>query len=152
MALPAIGAQAPDFTLPSTDGSSITLSGLRGRPVLLAFFPLAFTGTCTAEMCEFSDNYDAYASRGVLVLPISVDSVPTLNAFKTQHAIKVAMLSDFHREVARLYGVLDENHFFARRAYILIDSSGRINWAYQEAELSQKRDTAELLTRLDGLG
>ena len=75
----AIGAPAPDFTLSSTSGKDVSLSGFRGRQnVLLACFPLAFTSTCTAELCAFSDDFDRFATTGTAVLPISVDSVPTL--------------------------------------------------------------------------
>ena len=84
------------------------LSSLRGKNVLMAFFPLAFTGTCTAEMCEFSEDYSKYQSAGAVILPISVDSVPTLKEFKAKERMQVDLLSDFKREVSRLYGVLLE--------------------------------------------
>jgi peroxiredoxin len=70
-ALPAVGTEAPDFTLPSTAGADVTLSSLRGRPVLLAFFPAAFTSVCTAEMCALSEDYAAFEEAGAVVLPIS---------------------------------------------------------------------------------
>ncbi|HEU5040944.1 MAG TPA: redoxin domain-containing protein, partial [Gemmatimonadales bacterium] len=77
-ALPAVGSPAPDFTLPSTSGKDVTLSALRGTHVLLAFFPLAFTRTCTTELCAFTDDYAQFQEAGVEVVPISVDSIPTL--------------------------------------------------------------------------
>jgi peroxiredoxin len=98
-ALPAVGAAAPDFTLPSTAGTDVTLSGLRGRNVLLAFFPLAFTKTCTVEMCAFSEDYSQFQSADTVVLPISVDSVPTLKEFKAKERLSVDLLSDFKRDV-----------------------------------------------------
>src|ERR687884_126344 len=70
---PSVGTLAPDFTLPSTSGERVTLSRLRGKPVLIAFFPLAFSPTCTAELCEMRDDWDDFASRNLVVLPISVD-------------------------------------------------------------------------------
>src|SRR3989449_6708550 len=76
--------------------------------VLLAFFPLAFTSTCTAENCAFSEDYDAFERAGTIVLPISVDSVPTLKEYKAKHAMRHDLLSDFKREVSRTYGVLLE--------------------------------------------
>ncbi len=107
--LPAVGAPAPDFTLPSTAGTDVTLSSLRGRKVLLAFFPLAFTSTCTREMCAFSEDYAQFQDEDTLVLPISVDSVPTLREFKAKEHLTVDLLSDFKREVSRRYGVLLED-------------------------------------------
>ena len=73
MSLPPSGARAPDFTLPSTSGWPVTLSGLRGKRVLIAFFPLAFTSTCTAELCAFSEDFDRFAEVDTVVLPVSVD-------------------------------------------------------------------------------
>src|SRR5215472_8318107 len=105
-AVPVVGDVAPDFTLPSTAGQSVTLSALRGKPVLIAFFPLAFTSTCTAEFCEMRDDHDQFVYRGVTVLPISVDSTATLKEYRHKHGFQVHMLSDFRREVSRLYGVL----------------------------------------------
>jgi peroxiredoxin len=149
---PRVGDLAPDFTLPSTAGGEVTLSGFRGkRNALLAFFPLAFTSTCTAELCAFSDDFDRFASAGTVVLPISVDSVPTLKAFKAQHAMKVDLLSDFKRVVARAYGVLIEEKFFTQRAYVLIDRAGRIRWQHTESELGHRRDDAELLRQIAAL-
>src|SRR5687768_14546813 len=100
-ATPTIGAPAPDFTLPSTAGRDVTLSSLRGRNVLLAFFPLAFTSVCTSEVCEFSEDYAQYGGATTEVLPISVDSIPTLKEFKRKERLAVDLLSDFKREVSR---------------------------------------------------
>lgn len=143
--IPTLGAPAPDFTLPSTAGRDVTLSALRGRNVLLAFFPLAFTSTCTAELCEFSTDYGQFERADTVVLPISVDSVPTLKAFKAQERMTVDLLSDFRRDVSRAYGVLLEDKFFANRAYILIDREGRVRWTHVESQLGHKRATAELV-------
>ncbi|HEX5004134.1 MAG TPA: redoxin domain-containing protein [Gemmatimonadales bacterium] len=147
-ALPPVGSPAPDFTLPSTAGREVTLSSLRGRRVLLAFFPLAFTSTCTAELCAFSDDFAEFAEAGVEVLPISVDSVPTLKAYKAAERMTVDLLSDFKRVVSRAYGVLDEDKFHSRRAYVLIDTSGVVRWTHLEAQLGQRRSNAELLEQV----
>lgn len=145
---PVVGTAAPDFTLASTSGEQVTLSALRGRRVLIAFFPLAFTSTCTTEMCAFSEDYDAFAEEGVTVLPISVDSVPTLNEFKTKHALKTDLLSDFRRDASRAYGVLLEHTFFATRAYFLVDAAGVIRWSHVEENPGMRRDDAELLAAI----
>ena len=146
--LPAVGAPAPDFTLPSTAGTDVTLSSLRGRKVLLAFFPLAFTSTCTREMCAFSEDYGQFQDENTVVLPISVDSVPTLREFKAKEHLTVDLLSDFTREVSRRYGVLLEDKFFANRAYVLVDRNGIVRWAFAEETPRTRRENAELLQQL----
>ena len=146
---PRVGDLAPDFTLPGTAGADVSLASFRGRKnVLLAFFPLAFTSTCTAELCAFSEDFDRFAGAGTAVLPISVDSVPTLKEFKAKYAMQVDLLSDFKRIAARAYGVLIEDKFFTQRAYVLIDRTGRIRWQHTEAELGHRRDDAELLRQI----
>lgn len=152
MPLPAVGAPAPDFTLPSTGGSDVTLSSLKGKHVLLAFFPLAFTGVCTAEMCAFTDDYGAFASADTVVLPISVDSIPTLKVFKEREQIGVDLLSDFKREVSRAYGTLLEQHFFSNRAYVLIDRAGVVRWTFAEETPGHRRENAEILAEIAKLG
>ena len=151
--VPAVGDAAPDFALQSTAGTTVRLSELRGKsPALLAFFPLAFTSTCTAELCDFSELFDQYAGKGVVVLPISVDSVPTLKEFKAKHAMKTDLLSDFRREASRAWAVLREDTFFSERAYFLVDRDGIVRWSHVESKLGDKRGTAELIDRVQGLG
>ena len=151
MSLPAVGSAAPDFALASTAGSEVKLSALKGKTVLLAFFPLAFTGTCTAELCAFSEDVGKFQSADTVVLPISVDSVPTLKAFKAKENMQVDLLSDFKREVSRMYGTLLEDKFFSKRAYVLIDKAGTIRWTHEEAELGHKRDNGDLLAQIKAL-
>jgi peroxiredoxin len=153
VSVPAVGDVAPDFTLASTSGEPVTLSKLQGKTnVLLAFFPLAFTGTCTAELCEFRDNFDALTGYGVQVLPISVDSVPTLNEFKGKHHFRTDLLSDFKRDASRAYGVLIPELFFSNRAYFLIDKTGRVRWAHVEATPGQKREFTDIVAEIKKLG
>ena len=149
VALPKLGTAAPDFTLASTSGSDVTLSKLRGKKVLLAFFPLAFTSTCTAELCEFSTDYAQFQGADTVVLPISVDAVPSLKAFKAKEQMTVDLLSDFKRDASRKYGVLLEDKFFSARAYVVIDRQGVIRWTHLETELGHKRGTAELIQALN---
>ncbi len=142
----AVGSPAPDFTLASTSGETVTLSSFRGqRHVLLAFFPLAFTSVCTSELCAFGDDFDAFSAAGVEVLPISVDAVPSLKEFRSKYAMKVQLLSDFKREAATAFGVLRPEAFFSERAYFLIDRDGVVRWAHVEAHPGLKRENAEIL-------
>lgn len=152
MKLPAVGSPAPDFTLPSTSGSDVTLSALRGRNVLLAFFPAAFTGVCTAEMCAFSEDYDAFASKGTMVLPVSVDNVPALQEFKRKEGLAVELLSDLGRAVSRAYGTYNEERFVSGRAYVLIDRDGLVRWTFAEVTPATRRENGELLAQLAALG
>ena len=148
---PQAGTPAPDFTLPSTSGERVTLSQLRGKPVLIAFFPLAFSSTCTAELCEMRDDWSEFESRGVVVLPISVDSTYSLKEYKQKYAMKVDLLSDFKREVTIRYGVLNEDRFFSNRAYFLVDAQGIVRWTHVEENPSLKRRNQELLAEVDRL-
>lgn len=146
--VPAVGTAAPDFTLDST-GGPVTLSSFRGeRHVLLAFFPLAFTSTCTAELCAFTDDWSAFEGKDVAVVPISVDAVPSLKEFKAKHAMTVDLASDFKREVSRLYGVLHEERYFSKRAYFLIDRQGVVRWAFVEVTPGTRRENSELLAEI----
>ena len=147
--MPTIGQPAPDFTLPSTAGKEITLSSFRGKEnVLVAFFPLAFTGVCTAELCAFSEDYSQFQSAGTVVLPLSVDNVASLKAFKEKERMTVDLLSDFFRKTARDYGVLIEEKGFAKRAYFLVDKQGVLRWSFIEAENGHRRQDAELLEQI----
>jgi len=148
MPLPAIGAPAPDFTLASTSGSNLTLSSLRGKNVLLAFFPLAFTGVCTTEMCSFTEDHAQFQGANTVVLPISVDAVPSLTAFKAKEKIGVDLLSDFKREVSGAYGTLNEAEFKSHRAYVLIDREGIVRWTFVEEHGGLRRENAELLAEI----
>ena len=147
-----IGDPAPAFTLPSTSGGDVSLSDFRGRSsVLLAFFPLAFTSTCTAENCAFSEDFDQFTAAGTVVLPISVDSVPTLKEYKAKYQMKQDLLSDFGRDVSRSYGTLLEDKFFSNRSYFLIDKQGVLRWMHAESKLGDRRDDTELLSAIRSL-
>lgn len=149
--LPPVGSPAPDFTLSSTAGTDVTLSQLRGRNVLLAFFPLAFTRTCTQEMCAFTEDYGQFQHANTVVLPISVDSVPTLKEFKAKERISVDLLSDYKRDVSRRYGTLLEERFYSNRAYVLIDRNGLVRWTFMEDTTGTRRENADLLQQLQAL-
>lgn len=146
---PRVGDPAPDFTLNATTGQPMTLSSFRGsKHVLLAFFPAAFTGVCTAEACAFSEDYDAFRGQDVEVLPISVDHVASLKEFKAKYDLKVDLLSDFKREVSRAYGTLLEPAFLSNRAYVLIDKAGVVRWVHIEEHPGHRRENAEILAEI----
>ena len=149
---PQVGEIAPDFTAPSTSGSDVTLSSFRGKKnVLLAFFPLAFTGTCTKEMMCFTEDFDQFAQNGVEILPISVDASPSLAEFKKKLQMKTDLLSDFKRDISRAYGVLNEERFYANRAYFLIDRDGRVRWSHVESNNGERREDSEILAEIQRL-
>jgi peroxiredoxin len=146
---PQAGDVAPEFTAASTSGSEVSLSSFRGnRNVLLAFFPLAFTGTCTKELVCFTEDFDQFAGRGVEILPISVDSTASLREFKNKLQMKTELLSDFKRDISREYGVLNEDRFYSNRAYFLIDKEGRVRWSHIEDNNGQRRENSEILAAI----
>ena len=147
--IPSVGEAAPDFTLDTTSGTPVVLSSFRGtKNVLIAFFPLAFTSTCTTELCAFTDDYSAFAGKDVEVVAISVDAVPSLKAYKAQSNLKVELASDFKRDVSRAYGVLLAERFYSNRAYFLVDKTGTIRWAHVEANPSHRRENSEILVEI----
>lgn len=149
---PQVGDLAPDFTAASTSGSDVSLSSFRGkRNVLLAFFPLAFTGTCTKELVCFTEDFDQFAGNGVEILPISVDSTASLREFKNKLQMKSELLSDFKRDISRAYGVLNDERFYSNRAYFLIDRAGIIRWSHVESNNGQRRENSEILAAIKQL-
>ena len=146
---PQAGDIAPDFTAPSTSGKDVTLSSFREkRNVLLAFFPLAFTGTCTKELICFTEDFDQFSGKGVEILPISVDSTASLREFKNKLQMKTELLSDFKRDISRAYGVLNNDRFYSNRAYFLIDKEGRVRWCHVEGNNGERRENSEILAAI----
>jgi len=119
--------------------------------VLLAFFPLAFTSTCTEELCDMRDEWDQFATADTVVVPISVDSTATLGEFRKQLGIEADMASDFRRDVSRKYGILIEDRFYSNRAYFLIDREGVVRWAHVEQHPGMKRDNKEIFEQISSL-
>jgi glutaredoxin-dependent peroxiredoxin len=123
-----VGTKAPDFTLMNQDREPVTLSSHLGRPVVLAFFPAAFSGTCTKELCTFRDQMSSLSSLSGHVLGISVDTFFALKAFQDHHRLNFPLLSDFNKEVIRDYGVFNEDMIglkgIAKRAVFVVDGSG----------------------------
>jgi peroxiredoxin len=124
-----VGAKAPDFTLPNQDRESVTLSEqLKKGPVVLAFFPAAFSGTCTTEMCTFRDSAADLNKVNAQVLGVSVDTFFALKAWADAHRLSFPLLSDFNKDVMRLYGVVNPDMIglkdIAKRAVFVIDRGG----------------------------
>jgi peroxiredoxin len=129
-----LGEIAPDFTLKNTDGQDVTLSARRGESsVVLLFFPLAFTGVCTTELCQMRDNMKIYDSLNATVLAVSVDSFFTLKEFKKMQNLNFDLLSDFNKTVSASYGALYESFFgmsgVAKRSAFVIDRDGIVRYA-----------------------
>ncbi len=129
-----IGQKAPEFTLHNTEKNKVSLSDFKSKNVVLLFFPLAFTGVCTNEMCSMRDNMAAYNSLNAEVIGISVDSLFVLDRFKKEHNLDFALLSDFNKEVAKDYGCLYDTFVFdmhgvAKRSAFVIDKDGILQYA-----------------------
>ena len=129
-----IGQQAPDFYLFDSTKNKITLSEHRGRNVLLLFFPLAFTSTCTKELCSVRDNIRIYNDYNSIVFGISVDSPQSLARYKEDQQLNFSLLSDFNKEVSALYGCLYESFTgmelkgVSKRSSFIIDKDGIIRF------------------------
>lgn len=128
---PEVGAPAPDFTLEDAHGTPVTLSTLRGAPVLLVFYPHAFTGTCTYELTEIREARASGRFDGVQLLGISCDPSAALRVFAEQERLELPLLSDFwpHGEVSRRYGCFFEPRGFATRGSFLVDAAGVLRWS-----------------------
>ncbi|WP_026454832.1 peroxiredoxin [Saccharomonospora iraqiensis] len=125
-----VGTQAPDFTLKDYNKQEVTLSSFRGdKPVLLVFYPFAFSGVCQGELCQLRDDFDQYS--GVQVLGVSVDTPFALKVWAEQQGYQFPLLSDFwpHGRVAQEYGVFDDNAGLALRGTFLIDTAGVVRFA-----------------------
>lgn len=129
-----VGQLAPDFTLHNTDKDKISLSDFKGKNVLILFFPLAFTGVCTNEMCSMRDSLAAYNGMNADVIGISVDSLFTLGQFKKEHNLNFQLLSDFNKEVSSAYGCLYDTfafdmHGVSKRSAFVLDKEGVVRYA-----------------------
>jgi glutaredoxin-dependent peroxiredoxin len=125
---------APDFKLFNTEKKEISLQEQKGKNVLLLFFPLAFTSTCTAELCSIRDNYKQYEALNATVFGISTDSLFTLKKFKAEQNLNFDLLSDYNKEVSAQYGALYETWGFGmkgvtKRAAFVVDKNGNIQYA-----------------------
>ena len=127
-----VGAPAPDFTLNDYNKQPVTLSSFRGeRNVLLVFYPFAFSGICTGELCQVRDELAAYEDENVQVIGVSVDTPFSLKAWAAQEGYQFPLLSDFwpHGQVAQAYGVFNEQAGLANRGTFLVDTAGVVRYA-----------------------
>ena len=126
----SVGDVAPEFSLPDQDRQVVSLADLRGTPVLLVFYPFAFSRICTGELCQLRDELATYTDAGVRVLAISTDPAPTLKAWREQESFDFALLSDFwpHGAVAQAYDVFNDRAGMAVRGTFLLDAEGRVTF------------------------
>ena len=126
-----VGQRIPDVALVSSERKPVKLSELR-RPVVLAFFPGAFTGVCTKEMCTFRDSLEKFKGMKAEVVGISVDSPFAQKAFSDQHGLNFTLLSDFNRQAVRAFGIEDPNFAggllpgVAKRSVFVVDKDGKV--------------------------
>ncbi|CBG73438.1 putative reductase [Streptomyces scabiei 87.22] len=148
-----VGDKAPDFELKDNHGATVRLADFRGeKNVVVLFYPFAFTGVCTGELCELRDNLPKFVNDDVQLLAVSNDSIHTLRVFAEQEGLDYPLLSDFwpHGEASRAYGVFDADKGCAVRGTFIIDKEGVVRWSVVNA-LPDARDLNEYLAALDTL-
>lgn len=151
-----IGEEAPLFTLYNTAKEAINLQDLRGKNVLIHFFPAAFTGTCTAQLCNARDNMEVYTKLNCVVLGISVDMPFSLGEFKKQQGFSFDLLSDFNKSTIQKYDMVHENfvmdlHNVSKRGAFVIDKNGIIQYAEVCPTLGDQPDYAAIKSALEKL-
>ena len=129
-----VGDVAPNFTLRNSDKAEVSLEDYKGKNVVLLFFPLAFTGVCTTELCTMRDDIATYEGLDAEILAVSVDSLFTLEQFKKAENYNFQLLSDFNKNVSRAYGSLYEDFVLdmkgvSKRAAFVIDKEGKVRYA-----------------------
>lgn len=148
-----VGDEAPDFELKDQHGTPVRLSSLRGaKNVVLVFYPFAFSGVCSSEMCAMRDQFPEVAGDDVELLAVSVDTGFSLRTWADQQNFGFEMLSDFwpHGAVARSYGVFDETLGAATRGTFIIDKNGVVRWKVVNP-IPQARDIADYQKALAAL-
>ena len=151
-----IGQPAPDFTLYDSTKNKITLSALKGQNVLLLFFPLAFTSTCTAELCSVRDNISFYNNANAKVFGISVDSLHTLAKYKADQNLNFTLLSDFNKDVSSLYGSIYDTFGYnmkgvSKRSAFVIDKDGIVRYTEVLENASEQPNFKNITLILEGL-
>jgi peroxiredoxin len=151
-----VGELAPDFALFSSEKQTVKLSDFRGKNVVLLFFPQAFTGVCTTELCEMRDNLSRYESLNAQILAVSVDSIFTLGKFKEEQQYNFPLLSDFNKTVSAAYGSLYDTFVFdmkgvAKRSAFVIDTEGVVRYAEVLESAGNVPNFKAIVETLDGL-
>jgi peroxiredoxin len=128
------GQLAPDFSLFNSEKTKISLADFKGKNLVILFFPQAFTGVCTTELCSVRDNLNAYTSLNAEVVGVSVDSIFTLAKFKEEQSYNFPLLSDFNKEISQAYGAFYDEFVFdmkgvSRRAAFVVDADGTVQYA-----------------------
>ncbi len=153
----SIGDTAPPFTLKSSEKKSVALSDYAGKNVIILFFPLAFTSTCTAELCSMRDRKSDYDALNAEILAISVDSLFTLARFKEEQGYNFPMLSDWNKEVSAAYGTIYDEFVFgmkgvSKRSAFLVDKEGKIRYAEVLENAGELPNFAAINETLQALG
>src|SRR3954466_6495032 len=131
----SVGDTAPEFSLPDQDKQVVSLAELRGAPVLVVFYPFAFSSICTGELCQLRDELATYTDAGVKVVAISTDPTFSLKAFREKEGLGFPLLSDFwpHGATAQAYGVFNDKAGMALRGTFLVDAEGAVRFAQVNA-------------------
>ena len=146
-AMPYVGEMAPDFTAAADSGENITLSALRGKKVVLYFYPKDNTSGCTREACDFRDNLEAFTSKDAVILGVSPDSVKSHQNFKSKYELPFTLVADPEKEIAAQYGVFVEKMNYGRkymgvvRTTFLIDEAGTIAKVYSKVKVAGHVET-----------
>ncbi len=151
------GNKAPNFTLTSDEKKSVSLSDYQGKNVVILFFPLAFTGVCTTELCNTRDDIASYQGLNAEILAISVDSPFVLEKFKEEQKLNFSLLSDFNRQTSKEYGALYEDFVLgmkgvSKRSAFVVDKEGIIRYAEvleNAGELPNFKAIKETLSQLN---
>lgn len=137
-----IGDAAPAFTLYDNNRDEVSLDSFKGQKTLIMFFPFAFSGTCTGEICELRDNHERFAGAGARIVAITCDSVVANAAWATANSFDYPVLSDFwpHGQVSKDFGVFNEKVGCANRVSFLLDVDGTVTDVFSSASMGEARD------------
>jgi peroxiredoxin len=150
-----VGTKAPDFTLMNQDREPVTLSEQKGRPVVLAFFPAAFSPVCTTELCTFRDNLEKLSSAQAQVYGISIDTFWTLKAYQQSQQLTFPLLSDFNKDTISDYGVFNPDLIglkgVAKRAVFVIDKDGVVRYSEVLEDARNQPDYGKVMAAVSSL-